>query len=93
MSTKEEADHSLPYLISVALLDGRVMSEQYSRERINRHDVQDLLNPVSIYRLDGFSSRFPGKMPCRLTLTLDSGRVLTKEITDYPGFVTQPMSW
>jgi 2-methylcitrate dehydratase len=29
VSTKEEADHSLPYLISVALLDGQVLSEEY----------------------------------------------------------------
>src|SRR5574337_229934 len=47
VSTKEEADHSLPYLISVALLDGRVMPEQYEPDRINRSDVQTLLHKVS----------------------------------------------
>src|SRR5437773_10861533 len=36
VATKEQADHSLPYLISVALLDGQVMPEQYTTERINR---------------------------------------------------------
>ena len=49
VSTKEEADHSLPYLISVALLDGQVMPEQYTTERINRRDVQELLNKVSVH--------------------------------------------
>ena len=93
VSTKEEADHSLPYLISVALLDGKVMPEQYSEERIHRRDVQNLLNRVSIHPLDEFSRHFPDTMPCRLTITLDAGDVLTKEIDEYPGFVTQPMSW
>lgn len=93
VSTKEEADHSLPYLISVALLDGKVMPEQYSWERINRRDVQALLNRISILPLDEFSNRFPEEMPCRLTITLEDGEVLTEEIHDYPGFVTQPMSW
>jgi 2-methylcitrate dehydratase len=91
--TKEEADHSLPYLISVALLDGQVMPEQYTTERINRCDVQELLNKVSIHPADEFSKRFPDEMPCRLTITLRDGRVLSREVHDYPGFITQPMSW
>jgi 2-methylcitrate dehydratase len=32
-------------------------------------------------------------MPCRLAITLRDGRVLTKEMRDYPGFITKPMSW
>jgi 2-methylcitrate dehydratase len=93
VSTKEEADHSLPYLVSIALLDGKAMPEQYSIERINRPDVQELLNRVSIQPTEEFSSRFPDEMPCRLTITLRDGRVLMKEIHDYPGFGTKPMSW
>jgi 2-methylcitrate dehydratase len=93
VSAKEEADHSLPYLISVALLDGQVMPEQYTTERINRRDVQEFLNKVSIHPTDEFSKCFPDEMPCRLTITLRDGRVLGKEVHDYPGFITQPMSW
>ena len=93
VATKEQADHSLPYLISVALLDGQVMPEQYTTERINRRDVQELLNNVSIHPTDEFSGRFPAEMPCRLAITLRNGRVLSKEIYDYPGFVSNPMSW
>ncbi len=93
VSTKEEADHSLPYLISVALLDGQVMPEQYTAERINRRDVQELLNNVTIHPIDEFSNRFPDEMPCRLTVVLRDGRALIKEAHDYPGFVTEPMSW
>ena len=65
VSTKEEADHSLPYLISVALLDGQVMPEQYTAERITRGDVQGLLQKVSIRPSDEFFNRFPKEMPCR----------------------------
>lgn len=93
VSTKEEADHSLPYLVSVALLDGQVMPEQYADERILLPDVQALLHRVSVHSVEAFSERFPKEMPCRLILTLGDGRVLSKELYDYPGFVTQPMSW
>src|SRR6202161_2359339 len=34
--TKEQADHSLPYLLAVALLDGDVMPAQFQPERIAR---------------------------------------------------------
>src|SRR6266852_6602037 len=45
--TKEEADHSLPYMVAVALLDGEVTPAQYSPERIVREDVQILLSKVN----------------------------------------------
>ena len=93
VSTKEEADHSLPYLVSVALLDGRVMPEQYEPDKINRSDVQTLLHKVSVHAIESFSDRFPSEMPCRVIVTLRDGRVVSKELHDYPGFVTQPMEW
>jgi 2-methylcitrate dehydratase len=89
VSTKEQADHSLPFLISVALLDGQVMPQQYNTERVNRSDVQELLNKVSVHPIDEFSNHFPSEMPCQLTITLRDGRVLSKEIHTYPGL----MSW
>ena len=48
VSTKEQADHSLPYMLAVAILDGQVMPEQYEQERIRRADVQALLGKVSV---------------------------------------------
>ena len=91
--TKEEADHSLPYLAAVALLDGQVLPEQYAPGRIRRQDVQALLRRVRVLPSDAFSRRFPAEMPCRLTVWLRDGRVLTREKVDYEGFVTRPMSW
>ena len=46
--TKEEADHSLPYMIAVAFLDGEVQPQQYAPERISAADVQALLRKVTI---------------------------------------------
>ena len=91
--TKEEADHSLPYIISVAILDGQVLPPQYYLERIQQTDVQSLLRKVAIHPLAEFSRRFPAEMPCRITITLQDGRVLTKDKRDYEGFLTRPMQW
>jgi 2-methylcitrate dehydratase len=32
-------------------------------------------------------------MPSRIQITLNDGRVLTKEKRDYEGFLTRPMEW
>jgi 2-methylcitrate dehydratase len=45
--TKEQADHDLRYLLSVALLDGNVMPAQFAADRITRPDVQALMTKVS----------------------------------------------
>lgn len=91
--TKEEADHSLPYMLAVAILDDEVMPAQYLPERIVRSDVQELLRKVTIRPLDEFSQRFPAEMPCRIRVSLKDGRTLSKEKRDYEGFLTRPMSW
>ncbi|HEY6224086.1 MAG TPA: hypothetical protein VIW26_09890, partial [Gemmatimonadales bacterium] len=93
VGTKEEADHSLPYLVAVALLDGEVMPEQYRPARIRRDDVQALLRRVTVRPDAGFSQRFPAEMPCRVRVTLHDGRILTKELADSPGFLTRGRTW
>src|ERR1700758_274341 len=44
----EKADHSLPYLLAVTLLDGDVMPAQFKLDRIIRPDLQSLLKKVSV---------------------------------------------
>ena len=91
--TKEEADHSLPYMVAAAALDGQVMPVQYAPERIGRTDVQTLLRKVKIRPAEDLSKRFPEEMPCRISVRLKGGRALKAEKKDYEGFHTRPMSW
>ncbi len=93
ISKKEEADHSLPYMISVMLLDGNVLPEQYRADRINRQDVQALLQKVAVQEKKAYSDRFPKEMPCDLTIKMKNGAVFSIAKKDYQGFVTRPASW
>lgn len=90
---KEEADHSLNYMMAVALLDGQVLPAQYEPERIIREDVQSLLRKVGIRPREEYSRRFPGDMPCRVEIRLADGTVHEIEKRDYEGFHTRPMRW
>ena len=53
ITAKEQADHSLPYLLAVALLDGTVLPAQFAPDRINRADVQQLLRKACSRDLTG----------------------------------------
>jgi 2-methylcitrate dehydratase len=91
--TKEEADHSLPYMVATAILDGQLMPEQYLPERIHRQVAQVLLRNITVKPNEAYSQRFPDEMPCRVTVRLREGRVLTEEGRDYEGFHTRPFTW
>ena len=93
VKTKEEADHSLPYIVAVAALDGNVMPQQYYPDRIVREDVQKLLRKITVRPREDYSRRFPNEMPVHLTVHLKGGGVIEKEKLDYEGFFTRPMSW
>ena len=93
VKTKEEADHSLPYIVAVAILDGQVMPPQYFPNRIMKDDVQQLLRKIIVCPREDFSRRFPEEMSIRLTVHLKNGRTFEKEKRDYEGFFTRPMSW
>lgn len=90
---KEEADHSLPYLVAVALLDDEVLPRQYETERVGADDVQSLLRKVSVREEPDLSGAFPDEMPVRVRITLANGDSFDAEARDYRGFHTDPMSW
>jgi 2-methylcitrate dehydratase len=91
--SKEEADHSLPYMAAAALLDGELMPGQYSPDRIGRTDVQELLRKVRIRPREEMSARFPRAMPCRVTLVFKDGKRLVREKSGYEGYPTSPARW
>ena len=91
--TKEQADHSLPYLLAVALLDGQVMPGQYTPERVVSADVQALLRRVEVRPAADLTARFPAEHACRLRIRMKDGRTLTTDKCEYEGFLTRPMSF
>src|ERR1700681_1320150 len=90
---KEQADHSLPYLLAVALLDGDVMPAQFPPDRIARADVQQLLKKVSVRPDQEFTEQYPAKMPAKITVRLQDGTVIEHEVQDFPGMPSDPFTW
>jgi len=91
--TKEEADHSLPYMLAAALIDGEVQPEQYASERIVAADVQELLRKVRISPEPALTAMFPQRVPATLEVEMEDGTHLRAQRDDYQGFHTDPFDW
>jgi 2-methylcitrate dehydratase len=104
--SKEQADHSLPYVISAALLDDDLYPEQFEESRINSADVQQLLKRVKVNTkihlhkpvkvagfLDPYTEAYPDKLMGEVKIKMKDGEEYALEKEDYYGFHTRPMSW
>jgi 2-methylcitrate dehydratase len=91
--TKEDADHSLPYLLAVAALDGDVQLAQLDPKRIEKSDVQELLLKVEVRPDSRFTALYPDQLASRVTVRLKSGESFSHEVSDYPGSANRPFTW
>src|SRR6202046_2732867 len=93
IQTKEQADHSLKYLLAVALLDGDVMPAQFQPDRIARADVQNLLKKVSVRPHHEFPEEYPSQIPAQIPVRQQDGKVIEHEVQAYPGLASEPFTW
>ena len=73
--THETADHSLPYTVAIALLDGAVNAESFDTRRFTDPCVVELMRKIEVHEDPALSAGYPDGAPSRLTLTLSSGEV------------------
>ncbi len=93
VTSKEQADHDLHYLLAVALLDGKVMPAQFTRQRVTSPDVQALLQKVSTRPNASYTAQYPNRMPAKITVRLKDGTTLEHEVQDCPGMPSNPFTW
>ncbi len=81
--SRETADHSRPYVVTVALLDGEVAEKSFDAARLADATLAALMQKVKVYERAELSSRYPECSPCRVTVRLASGETLVDEV-QYP---------
>lgn len=81
--TRETADHSIPFLVAVALQDGAVTPASFTRERINDPALRPLIAKMTIEENPDFTRRYPAEYNCRIEVTTRSGRSCVAS-TSYP---------
>ena len=74
--TRETADHSIPYLLAVALVDGKVGQGSFSQTRILDPDLRPLMNRIHVHHNEEYTARFPGELNCAVSIRLQSGETI-----------------
>jgi 2-methylcitrate dehydratase len=91
-STRETADHSLPYCTAVALADGDVTLAQFDPKRFTDPALLELVARIKVHRDPALTARYPNGIPNRLTVTMTNGRQLMKEVEFPRGHAHNPMT-
>ncbi len=94
VDTRAQADHSLPYVLAVALIDRELGLEQYEPERLRADDVQQLLRTVEVTEDPELTDRFEsGEMPAVVDVTMDDGTTFRIEKDAFHGHPRDPVGW
>jgi 2-methylcitrate dehydratase len=80
---RETADHSLPYITAVALIDGEITDKQFEPKRFTEPAIVSFLQSVEVKRNDELSALYAEAVANIVHVTLTDGRTLTKRV-DYP---------
>lgn len=91
-ASRETADHSMPYVIAIALLDGAITVQSYAPERLTDPAVVSLMQRVKVTEDAKLSAQYPEAAPGRVSITLSSGEVLRGEMRYPKGHCRSPMN-
>ena len=90
--TRETADHSLPYLLAVALRDGAITSSTFDLERVQDPTLRPLMNRINISESAELTRQFPEALPSEIEVVATTGERIV-ERSDYPkGHARNPMT-
>ena len=81
--TRETADHSIPYLVAVALLDGEVTPASFTEQRIQDPAIRTLIGKMAIQEDEEFTQQYPSEYNCRIEITSRTGKSFAAH-TSYP---------
>jgi 2-methylcitrate dehydratase len=91
-TTRETADHSMPYVVASVLIDGAYTDAIFAPERLANPQTLALIDKISVTEDAEFNRRYPNSLPCRMTITLTSGEQKTAEISNPIGHHDRPMT-
>jgi 2-methylcitrate dehydratase len=96
--TRETADHSLPYMLAVALVDGEITLDSYRPERFSDPALRPVMNKIRVHPNEEFTrirTEFDGVTrahPVRVTFRTKDGRERTDELRYHKGHFRDPMT-
>jgi 2-methylcitrate dehydratase len=91
-TSKETADHSLPYCMAVGLVDGMVTPLQFKEERVRDQSLIPIMDKIKVVANDEFEALFPKFQPSRVTITRSDGKEYSTRVDVPKGDPRDPMT-
>ncbi len=89
--TRETADHSLPYCISVCISDGTATPVSFSEEKIMDPEIRSFLPKIKVVANSEFEKTFPALKQAEAEIVTKNGKTFKMNL-DYPlGDYREPM--
>ena len=91
-TTKETADHSLPYCIAVAVVDGNVLPSSFEEEKLRDPRVWATLPRIEVVADPEIDALFPAVKRAIVRITTTGGAVYEEQVDHAQGSPENPMS-
>ena len=90
--SRETADHSVPFCVAAALLDGDITAATFDTERFLDPDVIEIMAKVQLREDPEFTKEYPVKWNCRITAETFSGERHQIHVTYPKGHPQNPFT-
>jgi len=91
-TSKETADHSLPYCMAIGLVDGMVTPLQFREERVRDQALIPIMDKIRVVANEEFEALFPKFQPSRVTIMTRDGREYSTRVDVPKGDPRDPMT-
>ena len=91
-TSKETADHSLPYCTAIALRDGDVVDESFHKKNYKDSSMIKFMKKIKVIEDQKYSNDYPRSFGNRLEVNLFDGKKIIKEMLHPFGHPKNPMS-
>jgi 2-methylcitrate dehydratase len=90
-TTRDTADHSMPYIVARAMFDGDITNETFAPQMFRDARILAFMQKISVREDPILTARVGAAVPTRLTATLADGQKVSREVDYAPGFAQRPM--
>jgi len=87
-----DTQFSMPWQAAIAIIDGRIDVDTFTKQNIHRPDVRQLMKKVDWVVDEEFERRYPEHYSCAVTVTMQDGTEYTSEVEDPKGDWRNPVT-
>jgi len=90
--TRESADHSLPYVVGVALMYGSMEIGHLADEYLHNPDLLDLIQKIKVEETEECNNLYPDACANRIELVTRSGEKFSELVQYHKGHYKAPLT-